>query len=495
MHYPSVRALDDVSLQLFPGEILAIVGENGAGKSTLMKILAGVQLPTQGEMCIDGQQVVFAGVADAIHHGIAFIHQELNLAGNLDVGANLFLGREPHKWGFIDRSALRQASRQALERVGLELSPQIPVESLPIGKQQLVEIAKALSTRAQVLIMDEPTSSLSQQESDHLLQVVRDLRSRGVSILYVSHRLGEVEALADRVLILRDGKMVEVLSGGQINRHRMTERMVGRELSQFYQRSAHTPGPEVLSVQGLQTAAHPQHPIDFSLRAGEMVGVAGLVGAGRTELLTTLFGISPATGGSLVRGILERPPRNVQEAISAGIMLVPEDRRLAGLVLAMNVKQNLSLASLRREQHWGLLNFPAEERISVEMTRLLQIRTASDRQRVQTLSGGNQQKVVLGKWLAMHPTVLLLDEPTRGIDVGAKHEIYQHMHQLAAQGVGILFVSSDMEELLSLSDRVLTMHEGRLTGQLEREELSEQTILRLATGEVPTVNNFHPMIP
>jgi ribose transport system ATP-binding protein len=484
MKFPSVRALHDVSLELFPGEVLAIVGENGAGKSTLMNILAGAQAPTEGEIRLDGQPVRFTGVADALRHGIALIHQELKLAGNLEVGANLLLGREPRRWGLIDRRALQQASRQALDRVGLNLSPRIPVDRLPIGKQQLVEIAKALSTRARVLIMDEPTSSLSQQETAHLLRVVRDLRSRGVSVIYVTHRLGEVEALADRVLVLRDGELVDVLAGSLIDRDRMIRLMVGRELAQFYKRSAHTAGGEVLRVQGLRTAAHPRHLLDFSLPEGEIVGLAGLVGAGRTELLTTLFGITPAVGGTLMRGPLQRPPQHAREAIDAGMMLVPEDRRVTGLVLAMNVRQNLSLASLRREQYRGLLNFKAEERLAGKMTRLMRIRAASSRQPVGTLSGGNQQKVMLGKWLAMAPQVLLLDEPTRGIDVGAKHEIYQHMHRLAGQGVAILFASSDMEEILSLSDRVLTLHEGRLAGQLPREALSEQAILRLATGEV-----------
>jgi len=343
-----------------------------------------------------------------------------------------------------------------------------------------------LSIRARVLIMDEPTSLLSRQETVRLLQVVRDLRAEGVSVIYVSHRLSEVEALADRVLVLRDGQPVDRLSGTQIQRARMIRLMVGRELTQFYQRSGHDPGLEVLRVHGLRTTAQPRQPLDFSLRAGEIVGLAGLVGAGRSELFTTLFGITPAVGGSLARGPLQRPPQRPTEAIEAGLMLVPEDRRQAGLVLPMSVKWNLSLASLRLAQHRGLrkglLNFAAEARLAREMIRLLRIRAASDRQPVQTLSGGNQQKVVLGKWLAMHPKVLLLDEPTRGIDIGAKHEIYQHMHRLAGQGVAILFASSEMEELLSLSDRVLTMHEGRLTGQLQRDELSEQAILHLAAG-------------
>jgi ribose transport system ATP-binding protein len=480
--FAGIRALDDVSLAVEPGEVLAIVGENGAGKSTLMKILAGVQRPTAGTMRIDGREVEFSGVRDALRQGIALIHQELNLAPHLDVATNISLGREPNRFGFVRRAEAERLARKYLKDVGLEVSPRTIVSTLPIGKQQLAEIAKALSTNARVLIMDEPTSSLSQFESEKLFQVIRDLRSRGVSILYVSHRLGEVEELADRVVVLRDGRYVGDLGRGQIDRQRMVSLMVGRNLNKFYHRMPHEPGKVALRVTDLRVPMNPQHRVNFALRAGEIVGIAGLVGAGRSELLTTLFGVTPAVGGQLELEKSTPPPRNVGEAIAAGMMLVPEDRRLAGLLTAMTVRRNLSLASLRRDQWAGFLNRAAERQISAAMIPLLRIK-ASAEQIASTLSGGNQQKVVLGKWLAMNPTVLLLDEPTRGIDVGAKEEIYGLLHELAGRGVAILFVSSEMEEVLGLADRVLVMHEGRIAGELPRSEMSETNIMKLATGQ------------
>ena len=480
--FAGIRALHDVSLFVERGEVLAIVGENGAGKSTLMKILAGVQRPTSGSLRVDGQAVEFSGVRDALRQGIALIHQELNLAPHLDVATNISLGREPNRFGFINRSQVERLARKHLDAVGLDVSPRTIVSSLPIGKQQLVEIAKALSTNARVLIMDEPTSSLSQFESQKLFEVIRDLRSRGVSILYVSHRLGEVQDLADRVVVLRDGQYVGGLSRGEIDRQRMVSLMVGRNLSQFYHRIPHAPGAEILRVTDLRVPANPGHPVSFTLQAGEIVGIAGLVGAGRSELLTTLFGVTPATRGTLKLGDQTRPPRNVPEAIAAGLMLVPEDRRLTGLLTAMSVRRNLSVASLRRDQRIGFLNRSAERKISTAMIRMLRIKATAE-QVAATLSGGNQQKVVLGKWLAMDPKVLLLDEPTRGIDVGAKEEIYQLLHELAGRGVAILFASSEMEEVLGLADRVLVMHEGKIAGELPRTEMSETSIMKLATGQ------------
>jgi len=485
--FAGVRALDDVSMYVRQGELLAVVGENGAGKSTLMKIVAGVESPSQGEIYIAGQSVRFTSVAQAFERGISLIHQELNLATNLDVGANIFLGREPQRLGLIDQAAIYRRSRDYLAMVGLEVAPQAIVSTLSIGQQQRVEIAKALSTNARLLIMDEPTSSLSEVEAQKLFEVVRELLSRGVSILYISHRLHEVEQLADRVLVLRDGRCSGELPRDQINRANMVNLMIGRDVSRFYQRSPHPPGPEILSVHGLRTPAHPRHVINFSLRAGEIVGLFGLVGAGRTELMTTLFGITPAVAGSMNIGPLRRPPTSPQEAIAAGIMLAPEDRRQTGLALPMSVRANLSLTSLRRDQHRGLLrgflNRAAESRVTADMIRLLRIKAASDRQIVRYLSGGNQQKVVLGKWLCLEPRLMLLDEPTRGIDVGSKEEIYRLMDQLAARKVAIFFASSELEEIIGLSDRVLVMHEGRLVGELLRSELTETAIMRLATGE------------
>jgi ribose transport system ATP-binding protein len=489
--FSGVRALDDVSLTLEQGEVLAIVGENGAGKSTLMRIVAGVTSPTGGAVFLDGEPVEFASVAQALKRGISLIHQELNLADNLSVAANIFLGREPLKLGLIDRRRIDREAQKYLEMVGLDIAPQTIVGTLPIGKQQLVEVAKALSTNARILIMDEPTSSLSEHEAQKLFAVVRDLKARGVSVLYISHRLHEVEQLADRVIVLRDGKFSGELSQAEKQRQNMVRLMVGRDVSRFYHRTPHAPGDIVLNVSQLRTTTFPQRAVSFTLRAGEVVGLAGLVGAGRSELLMTLFGVTPAVAGGMEVGPLRRPPRMVREAIAAGIMLAPEDRRRAGLILPMSVKDNLSLASLRRDQRRGFLrgflNRAAENRVAADMIRLMRIKTASDRQVVRFLSGGNQQKVVLGKWLCLNPKLLLLDEPTRGIDVGAKEEIYKLMDELAGRGVAILFASSEMEEIIGLSDRVLVMHEGRITGEVGRADMNEETIMRLATGEVGRV--------
>jgi ribose transport system ATP-binding protein len=482
--FPGVRALTGVHLRLYPGEVLALLGENGAGKSTLMKILAGIQPPDSGQILLDGRPVVIDSVRAACAHGIALIHQELNLADNLDVGANIFLGREPrYPLGIMRRAEIDRQSSQVLQQVGLALPPRTLVASLPIGKQQLVEIAKALSVNARILIMDEPTSSLSSKEAETLFQVVKDLRRRGVSIIYISHRLGEVSRLADRVAVLRDGRNAGELARHEIDHDRMVRLMVGRDISQFYARRTHPPGALALEADNVATAAFPQHRLNLSVRSGEMVGLAGLVGAGRTELLRALFGVDPPHGGQIrVAGRALRL-RSPADAIRAGIALVPEDRKAAGLIVEMSVRQNLSLAALRRHQRvGGLLNHRHERQLAREMIHSLNIKTPNDGQVVRYLSGGNQQKVVLGKWLSLKPRVLLLDEPTRGIDVGAKQEIYQLMERLAADGVAILFVSSEMEEILGMSDRVLVMHEGRLSGQLSRDQLNEQHVMQLATG-------------
>ena len=480
--FPGVRALHEVSFAVGEGEVVAVLGENGAGKSTLMKILAGVQRPDTGTIRMEGNEIAIRSVEEGLSHGIALIHQELNLATNLSIGANLFLGREPTRFGLIDENEIASRSRQFLDRVGLELSPSTLVGDLPIGRQQLVEIAKALTTDARILIMDEPTSSLSLQETERLFEVVKDLRSSGVSIIYISHRLSEVIELADLVVVLRDGENAGNLERGGITHDAMVSLMVGRDLSQFYAHTHEPPGDVVLSVSGLRTPAHPGHEISFELSAGEIVGLAGLVGAGRTELLTTLFGITPALQGRITVASVEKRITDPRAAIAAGIALVPEDRKQHGLIIDMAVSDNLSLASLGRDQHSGFLNFAAERRISDEMIRKMRIKTPSPRQVVRFLSGGNQQKVVLGKWLAMKPSVLLLDEPTRGIDIGAKQEIYALMEELSGEGVAILFASSEMEEVIGMSDRVLVMHEGRLAGELPRAELGEESIMRLATG-------------
>ena len=481
--FTGVRALHQVSLTLGCGEVLAVIGENGAGKSTLMKILAGVQEPDSGEILIEGRTVRVDSVRAAEHLGIALIHQELNLADNLDVASNIFLGREPRRGCFVDRGRVREESRKFLDQVGLDCSPRTLVSTLSLGRQQLVEIAKALSTNARVLIMDEPTSSLSQHETEQLYRVVKELRSRGVSIVYISHRLGEVKELADRVVVLRDGENAGELQRDEINHDAMVKLMVGRELTR-HARASFGSGEVLLEARDLRTPANPTHPLNFSLKPGEIVGVAGLVGAGRTELLRVLFGIDRAVGGEIRVAGAPVEMRSPMDAIRAGLALVPEDRKQQGVILEMAVGQNTTLASLRRDANRGFLNRPREAELAGQMTKRMNVKTPSLAQFVQYLSGGNQQKVALAKWLAMEPKVLLLDEPTRGIDVGAKQEIYRLMEELADRGVGILFVSSEMEEVLRMSDRTLVMCRGRITGDLPREELSEEAVMKLATGSI-----------
>jgi ribose transport system ATP-binding protein len=480
--FPGVLALKEVSFSLEQEEILAVIGENGAGKSTLMRILAGVQTPDSGTIKLDGKDVEIKSVQAALNLGIVLIHQELNLSDNLTVAANIYLGREPRTMGFINKSRLREDAAKVLERICLDCSPDTIVADLSIGHQQLVEIAKALSVDARILIMDEPTSSLSGHEAEQLFRVVRDLRSKGISILYISHRLGEVKELADRVLVLRDGRVAGELLREQIDHDRMVKLMVGREISALYNRQPNPPKSPMLEVINLRTPVHPRHEISFSLGAGEIVGIAGLVGAGRTELLQTLFGITPAAGGIIRVNGQEISINSPRDAIAAGIALVPEDRKQHGLILEMAVRENISLPSLRQTQLAGFMNFSAERDLSRRTIDDLNVRTPTDGQFCQFLSGGNQQKVVVGKWLATKPKILLLDEPTRGIDIGAKQEVYKLMEQLAANGVAILFVSSEMEEILRLSDRTLVMHEGRLTGELPRSALNEESIMQLATG-------------
>ena len=480
--FPGVLALRNVSLTLGTGEILAVIGENGAGKSTLMKILAGVQEPDSGIIRVAGAPVRIDSVRAATRLGIALIHQELNLSDNLEVGANIFLGREPRHLGWIDRRRIMDLAQPLLRQVGLGCSPRTLVSQLSIGQQQLVEIAKALSIEARILIMDEPTSSLSQHEAEQLFRVIKEMRAHGVSIVYISHRLGEVKELADRVVVLRDGQNAGELGRDEINHDRMVKLMVGRDLSQLYQRRSHPPGATLLEARRLRTLAYPKQELTFALGAGEIVGMAGLVGAGRTELLRVLFGVDRALGGELRFAGQPLALRSPREAIRAGIALVPEDRKHQGLILEMAVSENLTLPSLRRDAHGAFLNRGREREITGGMIRELNIKTPSPAQLAQYLSGGNQQKIVLGKWLALQPRLLLLDEPTRGIDVGAKQEIYRLMEELAEKGVAILFVSSEMEEILRMSDRALVMHEGRITGELRRTELSEESIMQLATG-------------
>jgi ribose transport system ATP-binding protein len=483
--FPGVVALEGVDLEVYPGEVVALIGENGAGKSTLMKILGGVYEPDEGEILFEGRTVAVRSVAEATSLRVAFIHQELNVLDNLDVASNVFLGREPLRGGplrLVDRAKMYREAEVYLRRLGLDVSGRAPLARLSIAQRQLVEIAKALSQEARLLIMDEPTSSLTLTETARLISVVSDLRSRGVSVIYISHRLGEVEQLADRVIALRDGRNAGQLAREEITHERMVRMMVGRAVESFYAGAEGAARETFFEVRSLRTRRYPQHAVSFGVRRGEILGFAGLVGAGRSELARAIFGVEPPVGGALRLGGEPLRIRSPQDAIARGIYLVPEDRRRSGLIVEEAIRKNVTLPALRRYSSVGLVRGAEERRVANEVCKRLNVKSPSIEARVGNLSGGNQQKVVLARWLSLEPKVLILDEPTRGIDVGAKAEIYELTRRLAGQGVAIIMISSDMEEILGASDRVAVMHEGRLTGVLGREECSEESIMRLAVG-------------
>jgi ribose transport system ATP-binding protein len=467
-----------------------LVGENGAGKSTLMKILAGIYRPDAGEILLDGQPLHLSGVADALRRGIVLIHQELNLAENLSVAANLFLGREIIRGGvlgWLDNRRMAAETRDLLARVGLNVGPDQRVGDLPPGQRQLVEIARALAQNARLIIMDEPTSSLTQRETERLYEVIDDLKGHGVTIVYISHRLAEVQRVADRVEVLRDGRNAGGLQKAAISRDAMVRLMVGRDLKQFYARR-HVPEANArirLEVKAVRFAGGEPMPISFHIRAGEIVGLAGLVGAGRTELAEALFGLRRITAGQVLldgQPVRVRHPRN---AIRAGLLLAPEDRRRHGLVLTDSVQRNFALPNFDQLCTAGPLGWVAparERRLARDLIARLSVRASGPQQTVGLLSGGNQQKVVLGKWLARKPRVVVFDEPTRGVDVGARSEIYHLMDEFAAAGVAVVMISSDLEEVLGMSDRVLVLHEGRLAGELPRSVANQEAVMHLATG-------------
>jgi ribose transport system ATP-binding protein len=483
--FPGVLALNNVNATFFSGEVVAVVGENGAGKSTLMKILAGIYHPDEGEVLLEGKGVKIPTVSRATELGIAFIHQELNLSDNLSIAANIFLGREPRMLkplNFINRKAINQKTCEMLEQLQMDCAPEMMVRELSIGHQQMVEIAKALSQNARMIIMDEPTSSLTSHETDRLFELIRSLKARGVCIVYISHRLVEVDQIADRVIVLRDGQNSGELERSAIDHDRMVSLMVGRELTEFYQHRAHKMGEPRLEVSGLVIPGRSPEPISFTLHAGEVVGMAGLVGAGRTELAQAIFGIQPPLSGTIkVDGELVRIKRP-SDAIDMGIILVPEDRRTHGLILEFAVRHNIALSSLKRYQRAKFIREKEVTRLARTMVDELNVKTTSIESETAMLSGGNQQKVVLAKWISLRPKVLLLDEPTRGVDVMSKSEIYQLIEKMASQGIAVLVVSSDLEEILRISDRVLVMHEGKLAGELQRRQLSEEAVMNLATG-------------
>ena len=490
--FPGVKALDKVDLTVYAGEVVALIGENGAGKSTLMNILGGVLQQDSGTIKIGGQPFVIKNVSDAIKLGIGFIHQELNILDNLSIAGNIFLGREPTWMGplkLINRRRMWAETEPYLKQLGLNLPAKTILSQMSIAQQQMVEVAKALSLNAQLLIMDEPTSSLTLSETKKLFEVIKQLRSNGVSIIYISHRLSEVKECADRVVGLRDGANVGSLEQDKITHDNMVRLMIGRKLEDFFVSPKAQAKDNYFSVSDLRTQRYPHHKITFEVSRGEILGFAGLVGAGRTEMAHAIFGVDVSTGGSVNVGGEKLRIRCAGDAIENGIYLIPEDRRKSGLVTDMTFRENITLPDLNRYTTLGLIQRRRETGIAEKQCEKLKMKITSVETLVKNLSGGNQQKVVLAKWLALKPKVVIFDEPTRGIDVGSKAEIYHLMRELADSGVVIVMISSDMEEILGVSDRIAVMHEGQITGILTRDKFKEEAVMRLAVGQMNRAGN------
>jgi ribose transport system ATP-binding protein len=481
--FPGVQALDSVSFDVLPGEIHALVGENGAGKSTLMKALTGAQPADEGQIFWQDRLVDIHTPSAAQALGISMIHQELSLLPFRTVGQNIYLGREP-QWklpGTIDWSTLYAQSDILLQRLSLDIDSRAEAQYLSIAQQQMVEVAKALSIDASLIAMDEPTSSLTERETEVLFDMMRSLRDQGVAIIFISHRLEEIFEISDRVTILRDGRHIATKPTADLDHNQIVSLMVGREVEDIYHYSQTERGEVILEVRDLSDGWE-LNDASFDLHGGEILGIAGLIGAGRTALAETLFGLRHIANGRL---LIDGEPvhlRSAKQAIRQGMGFVPEDRKRQGLFLNMAVRENITMSGMDRVTNLGFVNPTKANGIAKEFVEKLDIRTPSLRQNVGNLSGGNQQKVIIARWLMLNPRVLMLDEPTRGVDVGAKAEIHGLMRQLAEQGVAVLMISSELPEILGVSDRILVMHEGRVTGEFSREEATQDLIMHAATG-------------
>jgi L-arabinose transport system ATP-binding protein len=480
MEFPGVKALEDVSFDVRGGTVHALMGENGAGKSTLLKILSGAYRPSSGALEIDGEPRAFGRTADALAAGVAVIYQELHLVPEMSVAENLFLGHLPQRLGLVQRRALADAARQQLERVGEAIDPATKVGRLPLAQRQMVEIAKALTRGARIIAFDEPTSSLSDREVRRLFGIIRELKTRGCAVLYVSHRMEEIFELCDRITILRDGKHVDTAALATLTRDAVVQRMVGRQLADIYHYTPRPHGESGLAVQGLLGRGL-SAPCTFSAKAGEILGFFGLVGAGRTELLRLIYGATAKTAGTVTLGGRDIGVKSPRDAIEAGIVLCPEDRKKEGIVPVRSVLENINLSARRRQARAGVLINERWERTNAKARiEQLRVRTPSARQLIRNLSGGNQQKVILGRWLSETVKVILLDEPTRGIDVGAKSEIYSIMQNLARDGVCVIMVSSELPEIMGVADRIIVMRQGQISATLDRAEATEEKLLKLA---------------
>jgi D-xylose transport system ATP-binding protein len=488
--FPGVRALDNVTLNVKKGEIHALVGENGAGKSTLMKVLSGVYSygTYNGDILLNGKIQRFNNVKDSEKAGIATIYQELDLIKQMSIAENIFLGDEIASHGIINWDKVYQETGKLLQEVGLTVNPATKVIHLGVGEQQLVEIAKALSKNTELLILDEPTASLTESETKRLFDILRKLKAKGVTCVYISHRLAEVFEITDRVTVLRDGKLVSTEDRAKLDENKLISLMVGRELTQRFPRKSHTAGDVVLEVKDW-TVYDPESEekvcdnISFQVKKGEILGIAGLMGAGRTELVMSIFGVwGRVVSGELVLEGKKVKIRNANDAINAGLSLLSEDRKRYGLVLMMDLKDNVTLASLEAMSNLGVINQNEVIKASNHYVSELRIKTPSIEQKAQNLSGGNQQKVIIGKWLMTKPRILIMDEPTRGIDVGAKVEIYNIINSLIDEGVCIIMISSELPEIIGMSDRIVVIHEGKINGEFNYTEATQEKIMYCATG-------------
>jgi rhamnose transport system ATP-binding protein len=485
--FGAVAAVQGVSFDLYGGEAHALVGENGAGKSTIVKMLAGVHRPDAGTLELDGAPIELTSPADAKAAGIAVIYQEPTLFPDLSVAENIAMGRQPlGRFKTIDRAAMIKQAEQLFGRLGVAIEPSRPARGLSIADQQLVEIAKALSADARVVVMDEPTAALTGVEVERLFAVARSLRDDGAALVFISHRFEEITALCERVTIMRDGKHVSTDLISTVSVDEMVRRMVGRELGALFPKQEVTPGAVVLSVAGL-TRDPVFADVSFEVRAGEIVALAGLVGSGRSEVVQSIFGVDPRDAGTVKVGGTTLKPASPRAAMAAGVALVPEDRRQQGLVMELSIERNVTLPRSRALSQLGFLTGSTERRSAKEWTQRLKTKYGRLQDEVGTLSGGNQQKVVLAKWLATAPKLLIVDEPTRGIDVGTKAEVHRLMSSLAAEGVAVLMVSSELPEVLGMADRVLVMREGRLVAELDRERATEESVMFAAMGQEASV--------
>ena len=486
--FGSTRVLEGVSLPLFPGEVHSLMGENGAGKSTLVKIMAGLHLPDKGAIRMDGREVLFRSTAQAQHAGVSVIYQEPTLFRDLSIAENVFMHRQPKtRYGWIDYGEMNRAVSGHLRQLGVSLRPEDPVLGLSIADQQIVEIIKALTFEAKVLIMDEPTAALSVEEVKRLFDVTQRLRDRGVAIMFVSHRLEEVFAISQRITVMRDGQVVGSAPVREWTTEEVIRKMVGRSLDALYPKENVEAGEVVLRVRNLRRAGVFKD-ISFEVRRGEIVALAGLVGAGRSEVARAIFGIDPLDSGEVSVNGTDLRNHTAQDAMAAGIGFVPEDRQQQGLVMEMTVTRNATLTVLPLVQRLGFVSRDKERQIAAQWTERMRLKGHID-EPVNILSGGNQQKVVLAKWLATQPKMLIVDEPTRGVDVGAKSEVHRTLSRLAKDGMAIIMISSDLPEVIGMADRVLVMHEGKLTAELPRSEATEEAIMFAATGQTKSKTN------